>query len=740
MPKNLVIVESPAKAHTIERYLGEEYQVKASLGHIIDLPERELAIDIKNNFAPDYRPLPGKEKTIDGLKSAGKNADTIYLACDPDREGETIAYHVASLFKNKPTLRVLFNEITKHAIQQAMEKPGQIDLQKVDAQQARRILDRLIGYLVSPILQRTISKGLSAGRVQTVALRLIVEREQERRAFVPEEYWKIEGLFETPSGDSFKATLEKVNNKKVKISDKSTADKLIKDLKKCSYSVKSITDKESIRKSPPPFITSTLQQEANSHLGLTSRRTMQIAQRLYEGVELGGGERVGLITYMRTDSTRLAQEAIDAARVFIKGNYGARYLPASPPQYKSKRRTQDAHEAIRPTDVNLTPDKVKQYLDNTQFKLYSLIWRRFVASQMNPARMLIHKVEIEGGKYVFLASAVTVLFDGFFRVYPESAVKEQTLPRLTQGMLLKLLKLNATQHFTQPPPRYSEATLIKALEENGIGRPSTYATIVGTLFERSYVEKQEGKLVPTDLGETVTKLLVQIFPDLFNVAFTANMEEELDEVERGKLEWVKVVREFYEPFSETLTRLNDNKTELKKAVIEETDQICPVCGKQLIIRWGRTGRFIGCTGYPECTYTSAFGKEKEIIEKLQQQYKDAVCEACGSKMVVRKGRGGYFLGCSSYPKCKNIRPVTIETGIKCPKCDKGVLKERHSRTGKVFYSCSNYPKCDYSLWDKPVAQACPNCDNYFLVETKKGLVCPKCKIALKTEDAEQISE
>ena len=708
MGKSLVIVESPAKARTINKFLGKGFRVLASVGHIKDLPKSRLGVDINNDFKPHYVTIKGKAKTIAELRKAGKEADRIYLGPDPDREGEAIAWHIAEEIDKdkKKVLRVLFNEITEKGVKEAIEHPTTLDRNKVDAQLARRILDRLVGYQVSPLLWEKVRRGLSAGRVQSVAVRLICEREREILNFVPQEYWTITAELEIPEdGATFKARLVKKNNKKIEIKTEKVARAIVDELKGSSFTVVDVERKERRRNPSPPFTTSKLQQDASRKLGFTAKKTMMLAQQLYEGVDLGEEGPVGLITYMRTDSTRIAQEAVEGARSFIKNNYGEQFLPPKPNVYRNKKGVQDAHEAIRPTYIKYTPDTVKPYLTRDQWRLYELIWKRFIACQMSPAVFDQTRVNIEAKKYLFVATGSVLRFPGFTVLYTEGrdeeeAEKEERLPDVSKGTLLKLLSLTPQQHFTQPPPRFTEASLVKELEEKGIGRPSTYAAILSTIQERGYVVKEKTQLKPTELGFLVTDLLVKSFPEIFDVGFTAHMEEELDRIEEGKLDWLGAMREFYGPFKESLERAKVQMKNVKEEIV--TDITCELCGKKMVIRWGRNGKFLACPGFPECKNTKDFTTDEkgQIVVKERQEEVYGTCPACGSPMVMKRGRYGKFLACSNYPECKTTQPVS--TGIKCQNegCD-GELVERRTRQGKIFYSCSNFPKCKYATWKLP---------------------------------------
>ncbi|MDH4231644.1 MAG: type I DNA topoisomerase [Nitrospirota bacterium] len=720
--KSLVIVESPAKAKTISKILGKDFEVKASVGHIKDLPVKEMGIDIENDFTPNYIVIPGKEKVIKELRKASKDAEEIYIAPDPDREGEAIAWHIADEVKgkSKKIYRIKFNEITKSAVLESMKNPGQIDMQKVDAQQARRVLDRLVGYELSPLLWRKVRRGLSAGRVQSVAVRLVVEREREVEAFKQEEYWSVNAEFEGTKKPQFWAKLFKFNNQKVDIKNALEANGVLEDLKDSKYLLTKIDRKKRRRMPSPPFITSTLQQEASRKLRFTAKKTMTVAQQLYEGIELGEEGSVGLITYMRTDSNRIAAEAQQAAREFIGTTYGKDFVPEKPPVYKSKASAQEAHEAIRPTYLQNSPETIKHYLNKDQNSLYKLIWNRFIASQMSPAEIEQTTFEIScdtdrcRGETVFRATGSVVKFQGFMALYTEGTDEildegEAVLPDLKEGEKLQLLHLEPKQHFTQPPPRYTEATLVKALEEKGIGRPSTYAAILSTIQDRKYVHKTEGKFAPTELGVVVNDLLVERFAELMDVGFTASMEENLDHIEDGKLKWVRVVKDFYSPFHEKLTEALAIKGKVKPQDIP-TEAACEKCGKPMVIRWGRHGRFMACTGFPECKTTKPLEGETPSAAPVETEEK---CSKCGSPMVLKSGRFGKFLACSQYPECKTTKPLA--TGVKCPE-DGGDIVERRSKRGKSFWSCSNYPKCKFATWHKPVPKKCPKCGAAFLAE------------------------
>jgi DNA topoisomerase-1 len=747
--KSLVIVESPAKAKTIAKYLGKDYTVKASVGHIMDLPKSKLGVDIENNFEPKYIVIKGKAPVVKELKSAAKKAGRVLIATDPDREGEAIAAHVAEVIssssKNSEIFRVLFNEITKKTILKAIEHPGKIDVNKVDAQQARRVLDRLVGYQISPILWKKVRRGLSAGRVQSVALRLIVEREEEIKAFVPEEFWSLTALLEGKLPPQFEAKLLRKHEEKLRVKNNDEVQKILDDLRGASYAVSKVDKKERRRNPVPPFTTSKLQQEGGRKLGFTAKRTMGIAQSLYEGIDIGKEGSVGLITYMRTDSTRVGKEAQDEARELIANKYGKEYVPEKPPVYASAKSAQEAHEAIRPTSVMREPDAIKQYLEPDQYKLYKLIWNRFVASQMNPAIIDQTSVDIKAGDYTFRATGSVVKFPGFMAVYMEEKAEDQTpseeengeavLPPLSEGEPLTLVKLDPKQHFTQPPPRFSEALLVKTLEEKGIGRPSTYAAIISTIQERDYVNKIENKFRPTELGVLVCDLLVNHFPVIMDVAFTATMEEELDKIEEGRLPWVNAVKDFYKPFGESLEKAQAEMKDFK-AELTPTDIACEKCGKPMVIKWGRNGQFLACSGYPDCKTTRPFiRKENGEVEAAPEETTDELCPKCKSPMVVKRGRFGKFLACSRYPECNHTQGMS--TGVACPE-DGGMLVERRSRFGKMFYSCANYPDCKFATWYKPIPRACPQCNAPFLVEkyskkTGPYIACLKKECGYKEE-------
>ncbi len=671
MSSLLVIVESPAKARTLKKFLGPKYRVLASLGHLIDLPKSKLGIDLESDFEPRYITIRGKGKILQQLKEAGKKAEQVYLAADPDREGEAICWHIGRALKIDPEepCRVEFNEITRAAVKEAFKKPRPVDMDRVDAQQARRILDRLVGYQISPLLWRNVRGGLSAGRVQSVALRLICERQKEIDLFEKEEYWTLEALLQANgAGSRFKALLERFRGEKIELPDEEAVESVIAGLSGTPFIVKQVKKSRRKRRPAPPFITSSMQQEASSKLGFTGRKTMALAQQLYEGISLGGGQSSGLITYMRTDSTRVAAQAQAEAREMIVRQFGDDYIPPRPPQYRSRKGAQEAHEAIRPTAPGNTPAAVAAYLTRDQARLYRLIWERFVASQMAPAVYDQVRVDIAAGEYGFKAAGSSLIFPGFLKVYQGADKEEETvLPPMLEGQELKLVDFLPQQHFTQPPPRYNDASLIKTLEEKGIGRPSTYVPIIETIISRGYVIREKKAFAPTELGFVVVDLMKQHFPEIIDIDFTAGMEERLDQIEEGKLERSAVLHKFYGPFQEQLRRAEQEmeKIELEAEVSEEE---CPQCGEKLIYKHGRFGRFLACPGYPECKYT------KNIVQ---------------------------------------------QTGVPCP-LDGGMLVERRSKKGRIFYGCSNYPRCTFSLWDKPLPLKCPRCGSLLVQPVRRG--------------------
>ncbi len=814
MAKSLVIVESPAKAKTIGKYLGKQFVVKASLGHVKDLPKKDLAVDVERDFTPKYEVIEGKKKLISELKQAAKGVDSVYLAADPDREGEAICWHLKEELEpkksDKPAIfRVMFNEITANAVKKAFDKPMAVNINLVEAQQARRVLDRLVGYKISPLLWDKVRRGLSAGRVQTVALRLIVEREREIQAFEKQEYWTIDVALNAKKPPVLTARLNKRGEENPQIGNEAAAKEILDDLEGASYIVRSVGTREKRRNPVPPFITSTLQQESSRKLRFSVKRTMMLAQGLYEGKELGKEGAVGLITYMRTDSTRVSEDAIAEVRGLVTERYGEgaaagySYLPEKPNVYKTKKDAQDAHEAIRPTSVLRTPESLEKYLAEDELKLYRLIWMRFVASQMNPAVFDQTTIDINakgksGVDYLFRATGSVLKFDGFLKVYEEGKdVKDEDdeelkhkLPAVTEGETLRFKEILPEQHFTEPPPRYNEATLVKKLEADGVGRPSTYASILSTIQEREYVKKEGGKFSPTELGTIVTDLLIESFNDLFDVKYTARMEEELDEIEEGKVEWRVAMADFYDRFTKDLDHAARHMTDIKR-MEEPTDLTCEKCGKPMVIKWGKHGRFIACSGYPECTNTREVAMETPAGDNgdFSEQDEAEYCENCGRPMVLKKGRFGQFfacsgypdckttkqiggeqrkdvpleekcpqcdsnlvqkfgrygefVACSNYPKCKYVKQKTI--GVPCPNCSEGEVVERRSKRGKTFYGCSRYPDCDFVAWGRPIPEKCPECGSSYLIEKylKAGPVaqCPntECKYKHPIEAAVEAS-
>ena len=744
MAKSLIIVESPAKARTIKKYLGAGFTVKASVGHVKDLPEHRLGIDIAHDFAPEYVPIKGKRKLLQELRAEAEKAEQVYLASDPDREGEAIAWHIASELHHTSSdhiYRILLHEITKKGITEALQQPGRIDAHKVSAQQARRLLDRLVGYKISPLLWQKVQRGLSAGRVQSVALRIICEREQEIQAFQTQEYWTIDAAMAAADPPPFQARLRSISGKKADVATAEEAQHIVADLQAVRYTVAEVKKTTRRRNPAPPFTTSTLQQEAVRKLRFSTQRTMRVAQQLYEGLALGDEGEVGLITYMRTDSTRLADEAVQEARQYIHEHYGKDYIPTQPRRYRSQKAAQEAHEAIRPTSVLHTPDQVKRYLSAEQQSLYTLIWNRLVASQMSSAVLDHTTVDVTAKQYSFRATGAVMRFPGFTALYEESlaeTVKPDTdagaqnrlLPPLAVGQDVQVTSLEPHQHFTQPPPRFTEASLVSELEKLGIGRPSTYASILGTLRERRYVEDQDRRFIPTELGTTVNGLLVESFPDLLNVQFTAQLEDKLDQIEEGKREWVETLHAFYKPFMAELQQATHKMRDVRKEV-EETDEVCEKCQRPMVIRRGRFGRFMACSGYPECKNTRELSTETPAQAPAAPSAAVA-CEQCGRPMALKRSRYGEFLACTGYPTCKATKPV-VTSVMDCPlpSCG-GTIVQRRSRRGKTFYGCTHYPRCTFSLWQRPVLQACPQCAATYMLEkqTKKQGVtrqCPTCK-------------
>ena len=765
MAKSLVIVESPTKAKTLKKYLGRNYEVLASVGHLKDLPKSKLGIDLEHNFDPHYIVIRGKSKILKEIKAAAKKAKEVFLAPDPDREGEAIAWHIAEELNGsgRNVHRVLFNEITEKAVKRALKTPSTIDMNKVNAQQARRVLDRLVGYLLSPLLWKKIRRGLSAGRVQSVAVRVICERETEREAFQSEEFWTMTATLKGQNPPIFQAKLHAAQGERITIRTTEEAQHILQDLEGASFVVSHIDQKEKRRNPSAPFVTSRLQQDSARKLRFAAKKTMMLAQRLYEGIEIGAEGQVGLITYMRTDSTRIAPEALDELRGYIQTTFGPDYLPPQPNIYKTQKAAQEAHEAIRPTSALRDPESLRAFLEPDMYKLYKLIWNRFVASQMTRGQDLVTQVDVQAKTYTFRASGTVEKFDGYRRVYREEveqpaeamAVENDpstdtnlTLPNLTVGESLSLVDsseagLTPKQHFTQPPPRYNEALLIREMEEKGIGRPSTYATIISTIQDRHYVEKEEARLRPTELGRLVNTRLVSHFPDVFDVEFTAKMESELDGIEEGQKDWVTAVKDFYQPFMKDLESAEVNMEDLKGKE-EPTEVPCEKCGKLMIIKWGRHGHFLACPGYPECKSTKEFKKDEDgTIQVVQPQVEitGEVCEKCSSPMVLKRGRFGNFLACSQYPDCKTTKPLKL--GVKCPSQDcGGDLVQKRTKKGKNFYSCSKYPTCTFALWDKPVNRPCPQCQSPFLIEKYKKqtgtrVLCPNKECGYQEEEGEE---
>jgi DNA topoisomerase I len=744
----LVVVESPTKAKSIGRYLGRGYEVKATIGHVRDLPTRKLGVDVDNGFRPEYVTIKGKTQTLADLKKAAKRASAVFLATDPDREGEAIAWHVADQLDTKaPLHRVLFHEITKEAVKEAMARPGVIDDRLVNAQQARRILDRLVGYKASPILWQSIKTGLSAGRVQTVALRLIVERERDIRAFKPVEYWTIAADC-AKGGQPFTAELKKIEGHNPELGNEAAARNVVDQVRDLPFVVTKVERRNRKKRPGAPFTTSTLQQEAAKKLGFSARRTMRAAQDLYEGMEIGEDAPAGLITYMRTDSVRVSEAAIENVRGFIAGNYARTYLPDTPNQYTSRAaRVQDAHEAIRPTDVRRRPEDMQKYLEPDQYRLYQLIWQRFVASQMNPAVYDMTIVDFDLGKYLFRVSGSVLLFDGYHVLYTEGREAEEgksvedlsPIPPLEVGDRVDVLAIVPSQHFTEPPPRFSEASLVKELERLGIGRPSTYAQIISTLTAREYVKLDQRRFTPTELGETVEQIMVSQFPTIFNVEFTSGMELELDKIEEGTIGWQQVLADFYRPFTQALSAVNlgaivAEAHGLKPEELEK--ERCPKCGAKVELRTGRFGPYFACVNYKQtCDYVKSLKKAK-----TPDRPTDEKCQLCGAPMVIKTGRFGEFLACTRYPECKGTRSIPL--GMKCPKCDVGDLAERRTKRGKSFWGCIRYPACDFSTWNRPVPDTCPSC-GWVGMEKKinkadgETRTCLKCQHRIVVMDAEE---
>ncbi|GMU64092.1 MAG: DNA topoisomerase 1 [Acidobacteriota bacterium] len=749
MAKNLIIVESPAKTRTLKKFLGRDWAVEASVGHIRDLPKKDMGLG--EDYEPKYAVLAAKKDVVKRLKDAAKKAERIYLAPDPDREGEAIAWHIAEVLgrESKDLFRVTFNEITKKAVLAALDHPGELDLRLVDAQQARRVLDRLMGFKLSPLLWDKVRRGLSAGRVQSVALKMVCDRQDEIDAFVPVEYWVLGARLGAPAGrtpSEFDAKLHQVDGKKAEVGDGATADTIERELGAGELKVAAVERKESRQNPSPPFITSRLQQEAARRFGFSVKRTMGIAQGLYEGRVIGDRGQLGLITYMRTDSTRVSEEALAGIRETIAATWGADKLPEEPRRYRSKKDAQDAHEAIRPTYFELPPDLAAPYLEPDELKLYKLIWDRFVASQMLPAIFDVTQVDIERGRLTLRAAGKVLKSPGFLAVYQEVVDKLEAedeegsgqLPRLEVGDRLSLVRIDKQQKFTQPPAQYSEATLVKALEENGIGRPSTYAAILTTIVDREYVARREGRLPPTPLGRIVNKLLQKGFADILNEGYTAELELELDRIEDGEIPWKQAVKQFDKKFEKDLATAGREMPNVKVEGVPLEGEVCPKCGSPLVMRFGRYGAFVGCSAYrkePPCDYTRDLEAPAGGTAEAAPEGEIPPCEKCGKPMALKRSRFGTFYGCTGYPECRNIRKIgpaaapPKDTGVECPECKKGTIQEKKSRRGKIFYSCSRYPDCKFALWNPPIAEPCPKCGYPLLTEKttkKKGTVrlCP----------------
>ena len=744
--KSLLIVESPTKVKTLKKFVGRDFVIMASVGHLKDLPKSKLGVDVENNFSPEYITIRGKGKILSDLKKEAKKANDIYLAPDPDREGEAIAYHIGNEVAKHTEgkiYRVMFNEITKSAVKEAIKNPTEVNINRFYAQQARRILDRLVGYKISPLLWKKVQPGLSAGRVQSVALRIVCDRENEIKAFKSEEYWTITLDVEGQVKPKFQSKLFKIDGSKAEIANQGSADEVVKNLKNAEFILDGLVKKERKRNPVAPFITSTLQQEASRKLNFSPKKTMMIAQRLYEGLPVGSRGTVGLITYMRTDSTKFSVEATEAIRDYIVNRYGDKFCPKEPNVYKSKKSAQEAHEAIRPTDVSIVPSEIKEYLEKDMFRLYELIWARSVSCQMVPAILDTTTFDIKAGQYLFRSNGSIVKFSGFMQVYVESGDDEaaekdikpgdKILPELSKGEKLKLLEIDPEQHFTQPPARFSEAMLVKKLEEEGVGRPSTYAAIISVIKDRAYVESEERRLAPTKLGYLVSDLLLEHFPKFMTTKFTADMESQLDQIEFGETEWVKTLQSFYTPFK---LNLDEAEKKIGDSEVEETDEVCDKCSQPMIVKWGRFGKFMACSGYPDCKNTKQISKEGSDGKAVSESTAvEGTCEKCQSSLVLKVGRFGKFIACSNYPDCKFTKPIDL--GIKCPKDDcKGKIAARRSKKGRMFYGCTAYPNCDFVSWDKPVPEPCPKCNNAYTVEKWKkdegtSIICPESECDYK---------
>lgn len=729
----LVIVESPTKAKTISRFLGDDFVVKSSFGHIRDLPKRELGVDIANDFTPKYIiPLRSRKIAAELGKLAAK-AKEIFFATDEDREGEAISWHLAEVLKPEveKIKRITFHEITEEAIVESLKNARAIDLNMVSAQQARRVLDRLVGYELSPFLWKKVTKGLSAGRVQSVAVRLIVEREREIQNFKPEEYWSLDALFSVKNlASKFPGHLHSVDGKileKLEIKNEEEATRIFKNLNEAQYAVVKIEHKEVHRLPPPPFITSTLQQEANRKLNYSAKQTMMIAQQLYEGMELRGEGQVGLITYMRTDSVNLSEKFLKESSEFIKKEYGTKYATKKPRKYANKSKlAQEAHEAIRPTDASRTPEQIREYLTDQQYKLYELIWKRAVASQMTEAELLATSADIETQNtktlYTFRSTGQTITFDGYLRIYPDLQ-KENALPELKKGDDVLAKEISPKQHFTEPPARYSDASLVKALEEYGIGRPSTYAPTISTVIDRGYVARIENRrLQPTEIAFLVNDLLVKHFPVIVDYGFTAKMEDSLDQIAEGKNEWVPVIREFYEPFKKNLIK-KEKEISKRELTEEKTDQICEKCGAPMVVKMGRFGRFLACTGFPACRETKSISETKNGQNKAPLPEPTGPCEKCGAPLEAKEGRFGSYFRCTKHPECDFTKSISLNTGVKCPSCKIGDIIERRTKRKRIFYGCDKYPQCTFALWNKPTGEECPSCGSLLTFGARGTIRC-----------------
>lgn len=751
--QKLVIVESPTKAPTIKGYLGSGYKVVASKGHVRDLPKSTLGVDVDNNFEAHYINIRGKGELIRELKKEVKGADKVFLATDPDREGEAISWHLVNALGIAPekVKRITFNELTKTAVKEAIKKPRSIDMDLVNSQQARRLLDRIVGYKLSPFLWKTVRSGLSAGRVQSVATRIIVERENEIRAFVPREYWTVEASLLTPEGKPFAAKLYGFaeDSSKLELNCKADADAVVAEAEKYPFAVRDVKKGQKFKNPSPPFITSTLQQEASRKLNFRSQRTMKVAQELYEGIDLGSefGGVQGLITYMRTDSLRVANEARDAAREYIRGRFGDRYCPEKPREYKVKSGAQDAHEAIRPARAEIEPQKIKAKLSSDQYRLYKLIWDRFIASQMESAELSTVQVDITCGRYLYRSSGYTVRFSGYMALYEESSEnddkeKSLRLPQIADGASLTAESVTPEQHFTEPPARYTEASLIKFLEEKGIGRPSTYSTIITLIVSRGYVKRVGKTLHPTPLGEVTTKLICEKFPDIADYQFTAMMESKLDAIEDGKYTMNEVLSSFYDGFKVELEHALESVSREDIALpVEETDIICEKCGARMVVKEGRFGKFAACPNYPQCKNTKPLSKDGTTVDETQNVPVGMKCEKCGSDLVLRNGRFGSFYACSAYPECKFTKPITKPLGVKCPDCGNDIVT-KFGKNRSVFYSCEKYPECKFSSWDIPTNEKCPLCGDMIMKKKGRGqLVCRNANCTYKADaPAENVGE